>query len=142
MLTRLQKAGTNKGQVFSNTRVFARAGGHRCESVLVALFTLAFFFVSSQVLPYVPTIQAATLVLYIGIELIIESLWESSASLKCSEWVTVAGTTLACSLIGFAPGAGVGLAIVIVLQYWQHLRETVRHCELHDLYADVIDSSP
>jgi hypothetical protein len=67
-------------------------------------------------------------VLFIGIELTMEALWESSASLIWCEWTVVAGTTLACTFIGFAPGIGVGLAIVVILQFWHHLCETVGYC--------------
>jgi hypothetical protein len=115
-------------QVYSNTRFFKRAGGRRREGAFVALFTFAFFFVSFRVLPYVPTIQASTLVLFIGIELTVEALWESSAMLIWHEWSIVASTTLACTFIGFAPGIGVGLAFVVILQYWHHLCETVGYC--------------
>jgi SulP family sulfate permease len=111
--------------VYSNSRFFHQAKGGRPEAALVALFTLAFFFVSFRVLPYVPTIQASALVLFVGIELTLEALWESTASLTCCEWTVVAGTTSACTLLGFAPGVGVGLAIVVVLQFCHHVLDTV-----------------
>ncbi|KNG46179.1 hypothetical protein TW65_07075 [Stemphylium lycopersici] len=110
--------------VYSNSRFFHLAKGGRPEAALVALFTLAFFFVSFRVLPYVPTIQASALVLFIGIELTLEALWESTASLNCCEWATVTGTTLACTFLGFAPGVGVGLAIVVLLQFCYHVVDT------------------
>ncbi|RYN15979.1 hypothetical protein AA0116_g12652 [Alternaria tenuissima] len=90
--------------VYSNSKFFHNADGRRPEAFLVALFTLVFFFISSRVLPYVPTIQASALVLFIGTELTLQALWESTASLTCCEWIDVAGTTIACASLGFAPG--------------------------------------
>jgi MFS superfamily sulfate permease-like transporter len=58
-------------------------------------------------------------------ELIVEALWVSSKSLIWSEWIIVASTTLGSSFVGFAPGIGVGLGIMILLQYWIHLKDTV-----------------
>ncbi|KAI0572199.1 sulfate transporter [Pyrenophora tritici-repentis] len=110
--------------VYSNSRFFHHAEGGRREAAFVALFTLAFFFVSFRVLPYVPTIQASVLVLFVGIELTLKALWESSASLSCWEWTVVASTTLACTFLGFASGTGVGLAIVVVLQFCHHVFDT------------------
>jgi hypothetical protein len=73
----------------------------------------------------VPTIQASALVLYIGIDLTLDELWDSTASLTCCEWAVVAGTTVACTALGFATGVGVGLAIVVVLQFCYHVLDTV-----------------
>ena len=76
---------------------------------------MALFFVSSLILPYVPTILASTLVLFLGLELMIESLWESAKTLIWSEWGIVVGTLLACTFLGFAPGFGVGIALAILM---------------------------
>lgn len=111
--------------MYSNSRFFHRAKGGRLEAAFVALFTLVFFFISFRVLPYVPTIQASALVLFVGIELMVEALWESTASLTCCEWTVVVSTTVACTLLGFAPGVGVGLAVVVVLQFCYHILDTV-----------------
>ena len=55
------------------------------------------------------------LVLFLGLELMIESLWESAKTLTWSEWATVVGTLLACTFLGFAPGFGVGIALAILM---------------------------
>jgi MFS superfamily sulfate permease-like transporter len=119
MLTRLgprPKQVVNVLQIYSNTQIFHRANGQRLEAAIVTLIGLGSFFVSSHVLPYVPTILASTLVLYVGIELLMEALWDSSGVMVWYEWVTVTGTTVACSFLGFAPGIGAGL----VISTWIH----------------------
>jgi MFS superfamily sulfate permease-like transporter len=107
----------DSSQIYSNTRIFYRAKGQRLEAVIVALVGLGSFFMSSHVLPYIPTILASTLVLFIGLDLLVQALWESSSFMVWGEWVTVTGTTLACSLLGFAPGIGIGLLISISLHF-------------------------
>ncbi|PSN58749.1 hypothetical protein BS50DRAFT_682641 [Corynespora cassiicola Philippines] len=104
--------------VYVNSRFFFLAGGGQAEAALVAFFTLAFVFASPVILLYVPTILASMVVFFFGFELLIDSIWESSKSLVVGEWVTVLGTSIACSVLGFAPGIGIGLGIVMVLQLW------------------------
>jgi MFS superfamily sulfate permease-like transporter len=126
-------------KVYSSTLFFFRAGGKRLEAALVTLVTLGFFFASSYVLPYIPTIQASALVLFFGIELVIEALWDSSDSLLLCEWVVVAGTTLACSFLGFAPGIGIGLVTVAIVSFLRDTFESVGHVCGHGCTRANID---
>ncbi|KAL9599858.1 MAG: hypothetical protein Q9219_003552 [cf. Caloplaca sp. 3 TL-2023] len=89
---------------------FTRAGGGRFEAAIVTLLTFGFLFISSHVLPYVPTILASALVLFLGIELTLEAVWESAKTLVLVEWLVVMATLLACTFLGYAPGFGVGVA--------------------------------
>lgn len=94
--------------------------------MIVLLITFAFMFLSSHVLPYVPTIMASTLVLFIGIELVRDALWTSTEDLVWYEWIVVLGTTIGCSALGFLPGIGVGLIIVMmVLPCWHQIVDSV-----------------
>lgn len=71
------------------------------------------FFASSQLLPYIPTVMAATIVLFFGVELLIAAVHDSMRILLWSEWLTVVGTIFACTYLGFASGLAVGLAITL-----------------------------
>ena len=73
------------------------------------------FVASSYLLLYIPTILASALVLFLGIELTLEAVWESAKDLIWTEWLVVMATLLACTFIGFAPGVGVGIAAAIVV---------------------------
>lgn len=77
--------------------------------------TLVFFFVASRVLPYVPTVLASTLVLFLGIELTLEAVWQSAKTLACTEWLVMMVTLIACTFLGFAAGFGVGIGAATVL---------------------------
>ncbi|CAJ2510304.1 Uu.00g050070.m01.CDS01 [Anthostomella pinea] len=94
---------------------FTRAGGRRIEAGVVILLTLVLFFVSSYLLLYIPTILASGLVLFLGIELTLEAVWESAKDLIWTEWLVVMATLLACAFVGFAPGVGVGIAAAVVV---------------------------
>jgi MFS superfamily sulfate permease-like transporter len=95
------------------------------ETGIVTLSMLGIFFVSSYILPYVPTITASTLTLFIGMELLLKALWYSSKYLVWDEWITVVATTLACSVVGFAPGIGIGVALVVCFQFLRTAIQTV-----------------
>ena len=80
------------------------------------MITGGLFFISSRLLPYVPTILASVMVLFLGFELMLDALWESSMKVTWFEWVVIFGTFIACTFLGFAPGFGVGLALAMLTQ--------------------------
>jgi SulP family sulfate permease len=71
--------------VFSNAVFFTRAGGGRFEAMVVIILTFVLFLVSSLLLPFVPTLLASALVLFLGIELTLEAVWESAKTLLWCE---------------------------------------------------------
>jgi len=86
---------------------------------LVTMLTCVLFFTSSLLLPYVPTVLASGLVLFLGMELILEAVWESAQTLVFLEWGVVVCTLLACTFFGFAEGfaVGIGTAAIVYLVY-------------------------
>ncbi|KAF2175518.1 hypothetical protein K469DRAFT_500916, partial [Zopfia rhizophila CBS 207.26] len=103
--------------VFSSSRFFMLSGGGHAEAMLVLLITIAIFFVSSFLLPYIPTILAATLLFFLGIELLASALWDSIRCLLWGEWITVLATVIGCTFLGVLPGIGLGTGLVLVLQF-------------------------
>ncbi|ORY02566.1 hypothetical protein BCR34DRAFT_605537 [Clohesyomyces aquaticus] len=110
--------------VMSYSRFFTLAGGGRIEAVIVTAITLVFFFISSYILPYVPTIAASVLVLFLGIEMVIEALWDAPQNLLPSEWLVILATMISCAAIGFAPGVGIGVAVALAVCLWWTIVET------------------
>ncbi|CAN8098492.1 unnamed protein product [Discula destructiva] len=94
---------------------FTRAGGGRGEAAVVIAWTVLLFFTSSYILRYIPTVLASGLVFFLGIELTMEAVWESTKYLIWSEYLVVIATLLACTFLGFAPGIGVGIAAAVVV---------------------------
>ncbi|KDQ59289.1 hypothetical protein JAAARDRAFT_57211 [Jaapia argillacea MUCL 33604] len=100
---------------YSYSVFVTRAGGGRFECALVTLLTFILFLTSSLLLPYVPTVLASALVLFLGIELLSEAVWEAAKTLVLLEWSVVMATLLACTFLGFAEGFGVGIATATVV---------------------------
>ncbi|KAK7007950.1 hypothetical protein R3P38DRAFT_3593018 [Favolaschia claudopus] len=94
---------------YSYSVYVTRAKGGRFELFIVSILTGALFFTSGFLLPYVPTILASALILFIGIELFLEAIWEASKTLAWMEYAIVLGTLAACTFLGFAEGFGVGI---------------------------------
>lgn len=92
---------------------------------MVTGLTLGFFFVSSHVLPYIPTVLASTLVLFLGIELTLEAVWESAKTLVPAEFFVVVTTLIACTSLGYAPGFGVGVAAAALVYLLFGIVDTV-----------------
>lgn len=81
--------------------------------------TFVFFLISSWVIPYIPTVLASTLVIFLGVELILGAVWESAKTLQLTEWLVVMVTLIACSFLGFAIGFGVGIgAAIVAYLFW------------------------
>ena len=107
-------------QQLSYSIFFTKAGGGRIEAGIVTCLTLVLFLVASKLLPYIPTILASALVLFLGIELTLEAVWESTKTLLPSEYGVVLTTLITCTFVGFAPGFGIGLAAAcIVYLLWR-----------------------
>lgn len=53
--------------------------------------------------------------LFLGIELTLEAVWESAKYLLWSEWLVVMTTLFACTFLGFAPGVGVDIGAAFVV---------------------------
>lgn len=116
--------------VLANSRLFTFAGGGRLEALVATGFTIILFFFSGHLLTFVPTIVASILVLFLGLDLVIEALWTSALELMWSEWMVVLGTVLACTFIDFLPGFFIGLGLAILQHFgW----------EMHDSVCAVID---
>ncbi|KAK0448347.1 sulfate transporter family-domain-containing protein [Desarmillaria tabescens] len=125
---------------YSYSVFFTRANGGRFEAALVTLLTFVLFLTSGLLLPYVPTVLASALVLFLGIELLLEAVWESAKTLVWLEWSIVVGTLMACTFLGFAEGFGVGIGAAIVVYFvygvvdsrarvmkWEEWNETHMH---------------
>ncbi|KAJ6544528.1 hypothetical protein B0H19DRAFT_1170895 [Mycena capillaripes] len=96
---------------YSYSVYFTRAQGGRFELWLVVIITAGLFFTAGLILPYVPTILASGMVLFLGIELFLGATWEASETLAGMEWAVVVGTLAACTFLGFAEGFGVGIGV-------------------------------
>lgn len=112
-------------QQLSYSTFFTRAGGRRIEASIVTILTFVFFFFSSLIIPYVPTVLASALVLFLGIELTLEAVWESTKCLQLTEWLVVMITLITCTFLGFAIGFGAGVGSAILIYFVWNTIDTV-----------------
>ncbi|KAI0026232.1 hypothetical protein F4780DRAFT_785414 [Xylariomycetidae sp. FL0641] len=105
--------------VFSYTKLFSDAKGGRREAFLVALLTASLIVVAPLVLPYTPTIAAAVVVCYVGLEMVVTPMLTTLTTLPWPEYAVVLGTFIASMKLGLAPGIAVGggLALVVHAAY-------------------------
>ncbi len=76
-------------------------------------------------IPYVPTILASNLVLFLGIELTLDAVWESAKVLQLTEWLVVMTTVIACTFLDYPTGFGVGIGAALVVYLFLGIRDTV-----------------
>ncbi|KAJ7806786.1 hypothetical protein B0H14DRAFT_3483796 [Mycena olivaceomarginata] len=77
-------------------------------------FSPPLFLCAGLLLPYVSTILACALVMFLGIKLFPEAIWEVSKTLAWMDYVIVLATLGACTCLGFAEGFGVGIGAAAV----------------------------
>lgn len=65
------------------------------------------------------------MVAFLGLELMIEALWESANTHLWNEYLVVVGTLVACTFLGFAEGFGIGIALAILLFVFFCAKDTV-----------------
>ncbi|KAJ7908503.1 sulfate transporter family-domain-containing protein [Mycena leptocephala] len=95
----------------------SRAKAGRFELSIVIVLMAVLFLCSGLIMPYVPTVLASVLVLFIGIELFLEAIWEASKTLAWMEYGVVVATLAACTFLGFAEGFGVGIGAATVVYF-------------------------
>ncbi|KAJ3167835.1 hypothetical protein HDU87_001428 [Geranomyces variabilis] len=78
--------------VYSNSLLFTRSGGGKGASFTLAVLTFVLLAFSQKLLSVIPTILAGGLVGFLGIELMMEPLWEGWKKLTWFEYLTVVGS--------------------------------------------------
>lgn len=89
---------------------------------------------------------ASTLVLFLGIELTLEAVWESAKTLQFTEWLVVMTTLIACTILGYAIGFGVGIGAAIIVYLFWGVRDTVGLSDalymIRESLTKISESSP
>jgi MFS superfamily sulfate permease-like transporter len=87
---------------------------------------VVFFLTSGFMLPYVPTILAASLVQFLALEFFLKATWEELNTLTWLEYAVVWATLCSCSFLGFAEGFGVGIGAAILVYVIYSFMDAVR----------------
>jgi SulP family sulfate permease len=126
MLSFLARPSSDLQQQYSYSVYASRAKAGRFELSIVIVLMAVLFLCSGLIMPYVPTVLASVLVLFIGIELFLEAIWEASKTLAWMEYAVVVATLAACTFLGFAEGFGVGIGAATVVYFMYGVMDSVR----------------
>ncbi|KAJ7822227.1 hypothetical protein B0H13DRAFT_2448258 [Mycena leptocephala] len=120
----------------------SRAKAGRFELSIVIVLMAVLFLCSGLIMPYVPTVLASVLVLFIGIELFLEAIWEASKTLAWMEYAVVVATLAACTFLGFAEGFGVGIGAATVVYFMYGVMDSVRTFSANELAHTAAGEEP
>lgn len=98
--------------VYTNSLLFLRAGGtHRVAGIILSISTLFMLFYGLGLLGYIPTVIVMFLVLYLGICLVWEAVYESLWICSSIEYATIIMTMIFMQSLGFLSGMFIGVAL-------------------------------
>ncbi|MBT8249427.1 MAG: cyclic nucleotide-binding domain-containing protein, partial [Acidimicrobiia bacterium] len=103
-------------------------GGRRGPPVIAALLILGVALVGSAVLELIPQFVIGGVLLFYGLEFMIEWLWTARRRMTRLDYGLMVGIVLIIATVGFLPGVAVGLAAAITLFVYRYSRiEVVKH---------------
>jgi len=76
--------------VYTNSAIFIQSGGTtRMSGVLLAVATAIILFIGPGMIGYIPVMVVGILILFLGFELVGESVWATRHQLNVLEYLTV-----------------------------------------------------
>lgn len=76
--------------VYTNSVIFIKSGGKsRMAGIFLAIATFAILLSGPGMIQYIPVMVVGILILVLGLDLIIESVWDTRHKLKMPEFLTV-----------------------------------------------------
>ncbi|KAG0238992.1 hypothetical protein BGX31_003115 [Mortierella sp. GBA43] len=101
---------------YTNSLLFINSGGDsRVAGVMLAMATLAVFFVGPWIVGYIPVMVVGSLIFHLGLDLIIEALWDTWGRVHFFEYATIALIVVAMAGLGFVQGVVLGLLLACVI---------------------------
>jgi SulP family sulfate permease len=124
--------------VFANSRLFIRNGGNsRAAGVLLALATTGVWIAGPAMIGYIPINVVGTLIFMLGIEMIVEALWDTYGKLGKLEYLMILAITLVMGFHDFV----VGIVLGIVLACLIFVVQTSRISAIRATYSGTIAES-
>lgn len=103
-------------------------GGRRGPAVVAAGGMLSIVVVGSSVLELLPQFVIGGLLLFVGIDFLIEWLWKTRRRMSRLDYTLTVGIVVTIAAIGFLPGVAAGLGAAIVLFVYRYSRtDVVKH---------------
>jgi sulfate permease, SulP family len=124
--------------VFANSRLFIGNGGNsRWAGILLAVGTTAIWIAGPAMIGYIPIMVVGTLIYMLGIEMIVEALWDTLGKLHRLEYLMVLAITLVMGFYDFV----VGIVLGIVLACLIFVIQTSRISAIRATYSGVVAES-
>lgn len=128
----------------ADTVVMGRLVGYRRGPALVAALTLGVVLsIGSTILEFVPTFVVGGLLLFVGIDFLVEWLWESRRRMAPGDYLLMVGIVVLVATVGFLVGVAAGLvaAILLFVIRYSHI-DVVKHSLTASEYPSNIERSP
>lgn len=124
--------------VFANSRLFIENGGNsRWAGILLAIGTTGIWIAGPAMIGYIPIMVVGTLIYMLGIEMIVEALWDTFGRLHHLEYLMVLAITLVMGFYDFV----VGIVLGIVLACLIFVVQTSRISAIRATYSGVVAES-
>jgi SulP family sulfate permease len=124
--------------VFANSRLFIENGGNsRWAGILLAIGTTAIWIAGPAMIGYIPIMIVGTLIYMLGIEMIIEALWDTLGKLHRLEYLMVLAITLVMGLYDFVAGIVLGIVLACLI----FVIQTSRISAIRATYSGVVAES-
>ena len=112
--------------VYTNSVLFINTGGNsRIAGCLLALATFGVWVAGPEVIGFIPVMVVGTLIYMLGIELIIEAVWDTRNKVHKLEYCTIIAIVLIMGLYDFVVGIFAGVALACLNYVVQTSRKSV-----------------
>jgi len=124
--------------VFANSRLFIENGGNsRFAGILLALGTIGIWIAGPKMIGYIPIMVVGTLIYMLGIEMIVEALWDTFGKLHYLEYLMVLAITLVMGFYDFVAGIVLGIVLACLI----FVIQTSRISAIRATYSGVVAES-
>ena len=124
--------------VYTNSVLFINTGGNsRVAGCLLALATLGVWMAGPEVIGFIPVMVVGTLIYMLGIELIIEALWDTRTKVHKFEYCTILAIVLIMGLYDFVVGIFAGVALACL----NYVVQTSRKSAIRATFSGAIAES-
>jgi sulfate permease, SulP family len=102
--------GIQNYMTYSNSVMYAKSGGQgKISSLMVVFLTCILFVVGPNIANYIPRCMAGTLLLHIGIDLVLEGLWDSFGNYDRIEYLFIWVITIVMTSYGMTAALIAGI---------------------------------
>ncbi|ORY32605.1 sulfate transporter family-domain-containing protein [Naematelia encephala] len=100
---------------YVNTVLFYRVGGgSRLSGLMLTAATAAVMFVGPTVISYLPVMVVGALIFVLGIDLVVEAVWDTRRRVNLSEYITIWAIAVGMTLWDFVIGLLFGIVLACI----------------------------